>query len=322
MPVTTGAVAEERAPGAGAGGAGAGGAGAGDGTEDPAASAGGGTKIQATAPVEFGGGPVAVLKQFLVLLRQGDDAGVEAAIVQLSQSRRWLAPVALLVGAVLMLFQGVKLLFANWRLTLIQLLPAMWIWLAMMDFKVHLLHGKQFHVLRGPVLIPLVLAIAGLTAASFFFNAVFAFAISKPGKIEIRPGFAEARRHLWVVLAWGFGIGVALAFSTTVVTRWGPWPFALALSIVIAVMMVCYLAVPARLIGIKSTYSKGDKLKASAIGGALGAVVCSPPYVLGRVGLLMLGVHYLFVPGIILLIIGITLTAGATSAVKSAKILG
>ncbi len=262
---------------------------------------------------------MASLKQFLALLRRGDDAGVEAAIVQLSKSRRWLAPVALLVGAVLMLLQGVKLLFVNWRLTVVQLLPAMWIWTAMLDFKFHLLHGHSFHVLRGPVLVPIILAIAVITAASFYLNAVFAFAIAQPGKADIPQGFIEARRHVGVVLAWGLGMGVALGFATTVATRWGSWSFALALSIVIGIMMICYLAVPARLIGVKSSYSKGDKLKASAIGGALGAVVCSPPYLLGRVGFLMLGVHYLFVPGIILLVIGITLTAGATSAVKSVK---
>ena len=36
-----------------------------------------------------------------------------------------------------------------------QILPAMWIWLAMFDLKGHTLHGKSFNVLRGPILIPL-----------------------------------------------------------------------------------------------------------------------------------------------------------------------
>ncbi len=80
-----------------------------------------------------------------------------------------------------MLFSGVKLLFTNWRLSLIQVLPAMWIWAAMIDLKAHILHGKSFHVITGPVVIPVVLAIMAVTAASFFLNAVFAYAISKPG---------------------------------------------------------------------------------------------------------------------------------------------
>ena len=49
----------------------------------------------------------------------------------------------------------------------------------------------------------------------------------------------------------GAVVGVLLALSTTVVTRWGrPW-FTLSLGIVIGVMMVSYVAVPARLIGVE-----------------------------------------------------------------------
>jgi hypothetical protein len=274
----------------------------------------------ATPALLFDGGAVANLKQFLGILRQGDDASLERAVVQLSKLHRWLAPVALIAGAVLMLFQGLKLLFANWRLTLVQVLPAMWIWAAMIDVKVHILHGRSFHVLRGPILIPIILAIAAITAAGFYLNAVFAFAISRHGGREIRPAFQEARGHLRTILFWGLSVGLLLGFSTMITSRWGRWPFTIAMSIVIAIMMITYLAVPSRLIGIAPpTQSRRDKLTAAAIGGALGAVVCSPPYMLGRIGILMLGARYLFVPGIILLIIGLTLQAGATSAVKSIK---
>ena len=114
-------------------------------------------------------------------------------------------------------------------------------------------------------------------------------------------------------------IGLALGFSTLVVTRWGLWWFAISLSIVVGVMMVSYVAVPSRLIGMKTTYSKQDALKATAVGGALGALVCSPPYALARVGILMLGSKALFIPGIIVIAVGFTLQAGATGAVKAVK---
>ena len=161
-------------------------------------------------------------------INRSDDDAVERAVLQLSNRSRWLAPLALIVGAFLMLFQGLKLLVTNWRLTLVQIVPAMWIWAAMLDIKVHMLHGKQFHVLRGPILIPCVLAVMAITAASFYLNGVFAFAISKPGPPEIRPAFGQANSHLRVILPWGFLIGFALAFSSLVTTRWGRWPFAIA----------------------------------------------------------------------------------------------
>jgi hypothetical protein len=253
-------------------------------------------------------------------IRDGDDAMVEAIVVQLSHRRRILAPLALAVGAVAMLFDGLRLLLFNWRLTLVQVLPAMWIWAAMLDLKLHVLHGASFRVIRGPVLIPIMAGVVAITAASFFLNAVFAFAIASPGPPKIRPAFAKARSHAGVVLCWGAGVGLLLGFSTVVVVRWGLWWFALSLSIVLGVMMVCYVAVPARLIGVKTTRSRRDKFTAAAVGGALGAVVCAPPYILGRVGIWMLGSHALFILGIILLCVGGALEAGAEGAVKAVKV--
>jgi hypothetical protein len=260
--------------------------------------------------------------QFVQAVRNSDRAAVDEMILRLSRSRPWLGPLALAVGAFAMLFDGVKLLFTNWRLTLIQVLPAMWIWAAMYDLKIHLspFHNKSLRVLTGPaVVIPLVLAIAAITAASFYLNAVFAFAITQPGRPQIRPAFTQARAHLPIVLASGGIVGLLLGVSTVVVTRWGLFWFGLSLSIVVGLMMICYVAVPSRLIGIKPVQSKRDKLTATVVGGAIGAVICTPPYALGRVGLLMLGSHTLFVLGVILFSIGLTLQAGATGAVKTIK---
>jgi hypothetical protein len=262
------------------------------------------------------------VREFLRTIRDGDDAMVEAAILQLSHRRRILAPLALAVGALVMLFQGLRLLVSNWRLTLVQVLPAMWIWAVMLDLKEHVLHGASFHVVRGPVLIPITLGVVVITAACFFLNAVFAFAIARPGPPEIRPAFAKARSHAGVVLCWGAVVGLLLAFSTVIVVRWGwgLWWFALSLSIVLGIMMVCYVAVPARIVGIRTTRSRRDKVTAAAVGGAVGAVVCAPPYILGRVGILMLASHILFVPGITLISVAVALLAGASGAVKAVKV--
>jgi len=257
--------------------------------------------------------------RFIRAIRDSDQATVDEVILRLSRSRRWLAPLALALGAVAMLLEGVKLLFTNWRLTLIQVLPAMWIWAAMYDLKAHVFRGKSFYTLNGPVIIPIVLAIAAITAASFYLNAVFAYAIARPGPPLIRPAFTQARSHLTLVLGSGTVVGVCLGLVAVILDRSRTIWFALALSVVIAVMMVCYVAVPARLIGMKTTYSKRDKLAASAMGGAIGAVVCTPPYALGRVGLLLLGSSTFFPLGIILFITGLTLQAGATGAVKAIK---
>jgi uncharacterized membrane protein len=212
------------------------------------------------------------------------------------------------------------MLFANWRLTLIQVLPAMWIWLAFLDLKAHVFRGHGFRVWHGAAEVLLVLAVALVTAAAFYLNAVFAFAISEPGTPQIRPAFGRARRHLGVVLGIGLVVGLALGVSVVVVPRWGPPWFALSLGIVVGVMMLTYVTVPARIVGIKPTGSRRDKLAAAAIGGTLGALVCTPPYVIARIGILLLGSsQVLFALGVVLVALGLTLQAGATGAVKAIK---
>jgi hypothetical protein len=263
---------------------------------------------------------VARVRSLIRAIQSNDEAKIEEAVLRISRRHRLLAPLALAVSAFVLLFDGLRLLLSNWRLTVVQILPAMWIWLAMLDLKVHVLHGHTFHVIRGPILIPIFLVIIALTMVSFLLNAVFAFAVAKPGRPEVRPAVEEAKRHLTPILVSGAIVGALLAFATMVMTRWGrPW-FGIVLSIVVGLMMVCYVAVPARLIGGKPKQSRRDKLTTSAVGGAIGATVCTPPYVLGRLGILMLGSKVLLIPGIFVIAIGVTLQAGATGAVRAIKL--
>ena len=262
------------------------------------------------------------ITRFVHAVRDSDEAVVDDAVTRLSRVRPWLAPLTFAVGAFAMLFDGVRLVFTNWRLTLVQVLPAMWIWAAMYDLKLHLSpwHDKKFHVLTGPVVvIPIVLGIAAITAAAFYLNAVFAYAIIQPGRPQIRPAFIRARSHLGIVLGSGSAVGIGLGLSAVVADRWGTFWFGLSLSVVIGVMMISYVAVPSRLTGIKTTRSRRDNLTATVVGSTIGTVICTPPYILGRVGLLMLGSKVLFPLGVIFFAVGLTLEAGATGAVKAVR---
>jgi hypothetical protein len=131
----------------------------------------------------------------LVRAIQDDDEATVEAVLRLSRSRRVLAPLAFAVGAFAMLLDGLRLLLSNWRLTLVVMLPAVWIELAMLDLKAHVLSGNSLPTLRGPFLIPIAMAIILVTAACFFLNAAFAFAIvqSRPprsGRPSQQRGFA------------------------------------------------------------------------------------------------------------------------------------
>jgi hypothetical protein len=255
---------------------------------------------------------------------RADEAWIATTVTDVARSRPFLAPLALLVGGVTMLVAGLRILVSNWRLTLIQVPPAMWVWLAMYDLRLHVLHGNSLPDLRGPVVVPLSLAVIACTVAAFFLNAVFAFAIAQEDGPDVGRAFAEARGRMAAIAAWAGGIGLALAIATIVISRSGDETlFVLSLGIVVGLMMVTYIAVPARMIGVPGggkAGSRRDRLSVSAIGTVLGLLVSAPPYLLGRIGLLMLGSPILFVPGLLVFAAGVILQAGATGAVKAVKV--
>jgi hypothetical protein len=92
------------------------------------------------------------------------------------------------------------------------------------------------------------------------------------------------------------------------------------MSVVVGLMMLTYVTVPARLAGIRPRSSRRDAVGSAVVAGTLGTVVCAPGYLLGRLGLLMLDSHRLFVVGCALITVGFVLQAGATGAVRAIKI--
>jgi hypothetical protein len=259
------------------------------------------------------------IRQLVHAIRGGDDASIENAVLQLSQSKRYLAPLGLVVGAFVMLFEGLKLMFTEWRLLLVGVPPAVWIWAAMLDLKVHVVKGRDLRYWDGSFAYLLVSIIVLLSVGAFYFNTVFAFAVSRPGGPSVRTAFSAVRQHIPVLFGVGATVGLALGVSTVVVPRWGLWWFSFSLSVVVAVMMLTYVAVPSRLVGVTSTASTRDKLAATAIAAAVSAIVCSPAYLVGRIGIVLLGTHTFFILGVVFLAAGLTAEAGATGAVKAIK---
>lgn len=257
--------------------------------------------------------------EFVRAVESTDEAKIEEAVVRLSESHVLLRPLALAISAFVLLFDSLRLILTNWRLMLLQLLPALWIWLAMAILRAYVLYDQDLDEIYGLEIIPVFLVVIGLTIASFFLNATFAFAIMREGA-PIRPAIAEARTHMGEIAVFGSVVGFLLGIATTVAPRWGsPW-FSIFLGAVIGLMMVAYIAVPARIIGAKPTYSRRERMVTTVVSGVLGVTVSLPPYLIGRLGFLMIGSKVLLIPGIILIVIGVTLEAGATGAVRAIKL--
>ena len=221
----------------------------------------------------------------------------------------------------MLLVQGLRLVAGNWRLLLLEVLPATLAWAAMLDLKAHALRGHAFRDWHGAPALLLMLGIVLLTIAAYFLNVAFAYAVAAPGATEprVRPAFARIRGRWRTVALIAAFVGVALAVASVVVPRWGLLAFSLSLSVAIALMMVTLVALPARLLGVSSNASRRDKMVASAVSAALGATICTPAYLMGRFGVVMLGSHRLLVLGVVLVGVGFSLHAGANGAVKAVK---
>jgi hypothetical protein len=175
------------------------------------------------------------VRRLVAAIRDSDERQVEEAVLQLARTRKIFAPLALAVGAFVMLFSGLRLPVANWRLILVQMLPAKWIWAATVDLKAHALRGRQFHDIRGPVVLVLLAAVVLITIAASCLSAAFAFAISQPGPPRPagrRPPGAPARPG-------GHRLGAQASAwrwpATMLAPRWGLGWFALLPGIVLAV---------------------------------------------------------------------------------------
>jgi hypothetical protein len=91
------------------------------------------------------------------------------------------------------------------------------------------------------------------------------------------------------------------------------------LGVSVGLLMIVYLSLPGRLLRIKATKSRRDRVTASALGGLLATVVSAPAYVISRIGILLIGSTVLAIPGYVLLTAGVLLQTGATSAVRAIK---
>src|SRR3954452_19804116 len=117
------------------------------------------------------------LFQMAQRVADADAAKIELAARQFGESRRYLAPVAWAAGAIVLLVRGIKLLILNWRLSLIELVPAAWVWFVMWQLKQHALRGAAFRqiTLGGEILAGILAVLITITA--LWCNTVFGYAI-------------------------------------------------------------------------------------------------------------------------------------------------
>jgi hypothetical protein len=250
-----------------------------------------------------------------------DPGYIEATLLELGASRRYLAPVAWAAGTLVLVVRGARLLVSNWRLALIELVPAAWVWLVMWDLKRRGLRAPPLRDMTfGGVVLVLSVAI-GASIVVFWLNVVFAFAITHE-RPRIRLAMRQARPFWAAVVRAGAGVGVILTAGLAVIPRIdSAWLYVAAVLGLYGLMLVALVVVPARILGVgKRRLPLRQAVGRWAAGGALSVVAMTPGFVLDRVGVVLLGVPHLQLLGFVLLTVGAAMYAAGLSSVKAIKL--
>jgi len=256
------------------------------------------------------------LARAVAAVRSTDPAQVESALAQLSGTRRWLTPLAYAAGTVAIVFDGVALLLRHWQLTLLQIVPACWIWVMTWNLKNHFLSNRHLPASIGPVM-----ALALLLAAqvAYWCNATFAYTMLQGDTTSIRAAFGEARPH------WRMVGGLALATGCVQAAIWLLMPymrlrwFWIALLVMFVVQIYLFIAIPSWLLAVEKAGSGRDRMMRSLTTGVLSGVASTPGFLFNRIGLLLLGVGSLYWVGIVVVSIGAVLHVTASSSVRVVK---
>ena len=251
-----------------------------------------------------------------------DPASIATSAERFGQSRSYLAPVAWAAGTLVLTLRGVKLLIFNWRLLFIQLVPAAWIWIVMYDLKQHTLRGVPFADLDLRARLVIWAVAIAWSIAAFWCNTVFAYAIDGRPPPRIRPAIHRTRRHWPAILASGAVLGGMLGLAAVTIPRLDRfWLFVVCLSAVLGIMMISFVAVPARLIGRRTRkLPPREAIGRTVTGWGISAIGMTPGVLLDRLGLLMIGVPGLRVVGFLVLSLGTALYAAGMSSVKAVKL--
>ncbi len=247
-----------------------------------------------------------------------DPVQIETTARRLGSSRRYLAPVAWVAGMLVLVVRGLKLLVSNWRLLLLELVPAIWVWLVMWD-----LHRQKLRnvPLGDPSLTEVLVAVGAASlagVAALWCNSVFGFAITHE-RPQIMRAIRQTRPFRRRIVAAGILMGVVVTLGFAVIPRVQPeWVYYGFLGGMYGIMLTALVVLPAWVIGIRRThFGPVQTVQRWVTGWALGAVAMTPGFVVARTGGLLLEQRGLEWVGYVLITVGAVLYAAGLSSVKA-----
>jgi len=212
-------------------------------------------------------------------------------------------------------FDGVLLLIRNWRLTLLQLVPALWI--SGMTWNL------RHHVFANPDITTgiSILAAVGMllvAQAAYWCNATFAYTLVQDSTTDFGAAFRDTRPHWRLIGGLALLTGCLQAVIWLLVPHVQPRLLAAALLAMYVVQVYLFIAIPSWLLGVRKTGTRRERTIQTMTTGVLSGVASTPGFLFNRIGLLLLG-GSLWIVGVVLVAIAAVLHVTASSSVRVVK---
>lgn len=214
--------------------------------------------------------------------------------------------------------RGLKLLVSNYRLLLLELVPAAWVWVTMWD-----LHRQEIRnvPLHGASLVQVLVAVGVATVAgvaALWCNSVFGIAITHQPP-EVNRAIRQTRPFRGKVVAAGILMGGLVTLGFAVIPRLKPeWVYYGFLGGMYGIMLTALVVLPAWVIGITRThFGPLQTVQRWVTGWALSAVAMTPGFVVAHAGGRLIDVRGLEWLGYVMITLGAVLYAAGLSSVKA-----
>jgi hypothetical protein len=224
--------------------------------------------------------------------RERDPQEIADEVRTYAAGRRWLLPLLYVGQTIDSVLAGVWLLLGNWRLLLLELVPALWLGAITWDWRVRTFGRLPLAEVHGLVALGVVLVVLGTTLVAYWCNSVFAFTAVQPSPVDLSAAFASARSHARRITTWALAAGGAHAVVAVAFTRTNVLLYSIALGAVVLVQMYGLVALPVALVAqpTKKLRTRGERAARLALNGALSGVASTPGFLLNRIGILLFAV--------------------------------
>lgn len=266
-----------------------------------------------------------VLMAQLALLRRAavasDPADVARLLERAGARHRVLLPLALAGQTLESVIHGLLLIVRNWRLMLVELVPAVWIGAITWNWRAHASGRVELVEVHGVIAVVVAVFVVTVNLLAYWCNATFAFTLSQGEPIDVSAAFRSARQRARVVNTWALSIGALHAAVAVFAVRWSFGGFAIAQGTIAIVQMYALVALPAALAGLRRqrNVSIRERASSAAVTTALTGLAAAPGFGLNRLGVVLIGLGVPLVGGIVLTV-AIILQVAATSSARAVKL--